>query len=503
MNPLKVLVTSKKQLAFKYGNNFSRLETLFDSLIKADAKKGLDTKLIYIDDKSSAKAAGIELVTIINDKTSKKAVDEIAAKHEPAYIMIVGAADIIPFQCITNPADDDDTEVESDLPYACDAPYSKTIDAYTGPTRVVGRLPDIEGPQKSIAYLKTLITNIIKQKPAPIGKYSKYFAMSTQMWKKSTAMSLQNMFNDNKMLLVSPSGFKPESPVTKEILSPLVHFYNCHGALRKPEYYGQKGNDYPVAMQSPTLVKNLSYGTVIAAECCYGAQIYDPKKINNKNTVNSLASTYLQYGAISFLGSSTIAYGPTDHNSLADLLTQYFIKSILDGASAGRALLEARQKFLSESGPQLDPYELKTLAQFLLLGDPSVQPVISDEDSMSKTMMGGTVQNNRMKLVSKGISLRNSISPSVKTSGDQQSANEAELQSIIKKTDFGNGVKTAVYALKANPHLNGLQKKITDEKVVFRTFIKEKKKQDYQRFRVLVVKENKDQVLGWRVYESR
>lgn len=503
MNPLKVLVTSKKQLEFKYGKNFSRLEALFDSLIKADAKKGVNTKLIYIDDKASTTAAGIEIVDIINDRTSKKVVDEIAAKHEPAYIMIVGAGDVIPFQCITNPADDDDSEVESDLPYACDAPYSKTIDAYTGPTRVVSRLPDIEGQQKNVTYLKTLITNIIKQKPASVNKYSKYFAMSTQMWKKSTAMSLQNMFNDNKMLLLSPSGLNPEAPVTKEILSPLIHFYNCHGAPKRPEYYGQKGNDYPIAMQSAALVKNLSYGTIIAAECCYGAQLYDPKKINNKNTVNSLASTYLQYGAISFLGSSTIAYGPADHNSLADLLTQYFIKSLLDGASAGRALLEARQKFLTESGPQLDPYELKTLAQFLLLGDPSIQPVISDEDLMSKTMMGGSVQNNRMKLMSKGISLRNSISPSEKTSSDQKSANEAELESIMKKTNFGSDAKQAVYALKTNPHLNGLQKKITDEEIVFRTFTKEKKRPDYNRFKVLVVKENKDQVLGWRVYESR
>ena len=505
MNPLKMLVTSKNKLQFKYGKNFAKLETLFQNLMDADKKKGLDTMLIYIDDEASATKAGIKATKLINEKICKKAVDEIAKKHTPAYIVIVGAGDVIPFQNITNPAEDDDVEVQSDLPYACDAPYSKTIDVFTGPTRVVGRLPDVMGVQKDIGYFKTLITNIIKQKPAGLQKYSSYFAMSASVWKKSTAMTLQTVFNDNKMLVLSPSG-EPDKPVTKEILSPLIHFYNCHGAKTDPGYYGQKGNNYPTAISSSNLIKNIAYGTVIAAECCYGAQLYDAANVKN---IYSMANTYLENGAICFLGSSTIAYGPADHNSLADLFTQYFIKSILDGASSGRALLEARQKFLSESGPQLDPYELKTLAQFLLLGDPSVQPVICDEDVFSKTMIGGTVQNNRMKLVSKGISLGNSMSPSVKIDAQPESANREELAGIIRKTRFQNASQKGIYAVQANPALNGIQKNVTGNHIVFRTFIKQKQKYNfnrkhkYNRIKVLVVKENKNQILGWRVYESR
>lgn len=51
-NPLKVLLTSKKNLQFKYGKNFSELENLLNKLIAADAKKGLDTKLVYIDEEA-------------------------------------------------------------------------------------------------------------------------------------------------------------------------------------------------------------------------------------------------------------------------------------------------------------------------------------------------------------------------------------------------------------------------------------------------------------------
>src|SRR4030095_12931852 len=43
--------------------------------------------------------------------------------------------------------------------------------------------------------------------------------------------------------------------------------------------------------------------------------------------------------------------------------------------SVGRAFLEAQQEFIKSSAPRIDVYELKTIAQFLLLGDPSIHLV--------------------------------------------------------------------------------------------------------------------------------
>jgi hypothetical protein len=86
-----------------------------------------------------------------------------------------------------------------------------------------------------------------------------------------------------------------------------------------------------------------------------------------------ICQRYLAQGAYGFFGSSTIAYGPEDSNGAADLITQYFLLAILEGASLGRAALMARQRFVAEVA-ELDPVDLKTLAQFNLLGDPSVHP---------------------------------------------------------------------------------------------------------------------------------
>jgi len=57
---------------------------------------------------------------------------------------------------------------------------------------------------------------------------------------------------------------------------------------------------------------------------------------------------------------------------------------VLAGASLGRAALEARQRFAALY-THLDPTDLKTLAQFYLLGDPSIHPVASVPHALSRT----------------------------------------------------------------------------------------------------------------------
>lgn len=500
MNAIKLVVSSKKNLEFKYGKKISQVNQLLNQLKAADKKKNLDTRIVFIDDAASTKAAGITPVKAITPKACKDVVDGLYKKYIPAYIVILGAQDIFPFQEIDNPADDDDDIVPSDLPYACDKPYSKKISAFTGPTRVVGRIPDLPGQQKDIDYLKTVIENSIKHKSVSPDKYRSYFSVSAFVWKKSTQLSLQNMFNDVKKLQVSPPAGKTYS---KQQLAPLTHFINCHGAPNVTSYYGQKGNSYPDALKSANLSKQVSYGSVVAAECCYGAAVFDSSQFDLPD--QSIANNYLGSGAIAFVGSSTIAYGPADSNALADLVTQYFIKNIMAGASSGRALLEARQAFLTDSGPQLDPYELKTLAQFYLLGDPSVQPALREDETKSAiTMTSGSIQNNRLNLFNKGISLLKSLMPSQKKKTKPAPADKKKLSQILRATNFEKATKEQVYDLPSKgPKPVGLQKKLTGENARFRTFIKPLKKNNIHLTKVLVVKEDNTQVLGWKVYESR
>ena len=250
----------------------------------------------------------------------------------------------------------------------------RAISPRKGPTRVVGRLPDLamkQGPQPwQPTYLLGLLKIAATYKARNVDQYNTYFGLTTHSWQKSTHLSLTEIFGGNPALVISP----PRGPAHGKALKSLSHFINCHGGDTDPNFYGEKKDDQPKSLTSKGLVRKISSGTVIAAECCYGAQMYDSVTLAIDLPI---CQRYLMQGAYGFFGSSTIAYGPAVGNGAADFITQYFLKAILEGASLGRAALLARQQFVAQTN-ELDPVDLKTLGQFSLLGDPSVTPAEVD-----------------------------------------------------------------------------------------------------------------------------
>jgi len=499
MATLKVIISSKKNLQNKYGTSFNVVDKLLKNLVVSDGKRGITTQIVYIDDATSASKAGITKVTTVTRPSAKKAVDELYKKLNPAYITLFGADDVFPFQEIKNPANDDDTLVPSDLPYACDNAYSTDISKFTGPTRVVGRIPDIQG-LADLEYLKITFNTIINYKKVKAEKLLNYFAITADVWKKSTQQSLSNMFSNNTNLKNCPIVVSPHA---SSDLKPLIHFYNCHGSPTDSKFYGQKGNNYPTAQHSLHLNGKISLGTIVAAECCYGAELYDPTNEGTRNW--SIANTYFKNKAIAFTGSSTISYGPASGNGLADLITQYFIKNVINGSSTGRALLEARQKFLSVNGPHLDPYELKTLAQFYLLGDPSIQAIIEVASNSSSD----TVDNRRLNLFNKGLNLAATIAPSERVDSPLRKSKKVvteEIKNIFEQTGFSGNEEEVLFEVKSkNRKVDAFAKGFSGgENITFRAFIQESQKVNGTNiFDVLVLKESGKELLGWKVYSRK
>jgi hypothetical protein len=378
----KVIVTNLGALKAKYPAGAQRIRDAVGRLIAADRKRGLATVLVAIDSASDMRAAKGAAVTSASDpRQAKAAIDAVWNAYTPDYLLILGAPDVVPMQVLANPArGDGDASVPSDLPYACAAPYGTDPAAFLGPTRVVGRLPDLVGGSDP-SYLVKLLGTAARYLSRPRDSYQRYLGLSAQIWQASTALSLKNVFGDSAALQTTP----PRGPAwSASQLATRVHFINCHGADASSQYYGQPSSgqeQYPVAHDAARLKSRISNGTVVAAECCYGAQLYDPS--HNQGQAG-ISSTYLADGAYGFFGSTTIAYGPSEGNGQADLICQFFLDSVLGGASIGRAALEARHRFASLY-THLDPTDLKTLAQFYLLGDPSVQPVSAVPHALSRT----------------------------------------------------------------------------------------------------------------------
>lgn len=391
----KVIVTNLTALRQKYeAAGVKTIQAAVKDLIAADKQRGLTTMLVALDDAAGMKKLKAPPVKDATDlKQNKKAIDGVYKALVPDYLLILGAIDVVPHQDVKNPLysppptdGDDDEFAYSDLPYACDAPYSQDVNDFTGPTRVVGRLPDLTGATGSPKYLLGLLKTATKWQSRPRSEYQNYLGISAEKWRASTAESLMKIFNSDKDLQTSPKrGYKWRTP----LVGRRVHFINCHGGKMIPDFYGQSGtddDDMPISHQAAYIAQTkLPEGTVAAAECCYGGQLYDPSGAENGQM--GMCNTYLNKKAYGFFASTTTAYGPASGTDQADLICQYFLQRVLGGASLGRAALEARHRFIEKTAP-LNLKNQKTLAQFNLFGDPSITAVAA---ATSKLAVGSKI----------------------------------------------------------------------------------------------------------------
>jgi len=182
----KVIATNVTALKGKYGDKYPRVKAAIDALIKADLACGLKTMLIALDSPSGMKRVKGKPVSKASDERgAKAAVDAIYKHYQPDYVLLLGAPDVVPHIQLTNPMtgtpdDDDDPSVPSDVPYACDAAWSRRPQNFVGPTRVVGRLPDLTGANDP-AYLVKLLTAAAGYTPRDRSDYSGHFAITAPM----------------------------------------------------------------------------------------------------------------------------------------------------------------------------------------------------------------------------------------------------------------------------------------------------------------------------------
>ena len=398
----KVIVTHSGALAAKYGDRAADVQRAIDDLIAADAGRDVQTQLVALDD--SAGAAGSSAVTDAADADQAKgAVDAVAKALSPDYLMLLGGPDVVPHCPLDNPAQgDDDATVPSDLPFACDAPASKAPQDFLAPTRVVARLPDVPGASDPDVLLRELaVATSWTSHPAPDSP----LGISAEVWENSTALSLTQLYGASGDMQVAPD----DGPDWADpLLSRRVHFINCHGAPDTPQFFGQRGDDYPVAHDAALVDGHLTEGTILAAECCYGGQLFEPT-----DGALGMPFAYLRSGAYGVFASTTIAYGPANSNDQADVICRQFVASVAAGASIGRAGLEAYQGYIAASSP-LDPIDLKTIAQFVVLGDPSVHPVAAAQPggaglTKAKGVAAASVEERREVLASSGYDLGRTV----------------------------------------------------------------------------------------------
>ncbi|MBK7129056.1 MAG: hypothetical protein IPH66_06790 [Crocinitomicaceae bacterium] len=503
MNVDKLIVSNKSRLKAKYGGNLPHIESILKQLIESDKNRGIITKVVYLDSTQVNTYNATPIVSNYEDeRQNKRTIDKLFNYFKPDYLMILGSKDVIPHIWLKNIIQgDQDTEIDSDLPYACEKAFSRNIKDYISPTRVVGRLPDITGGNDH-KYLVGLISNVINSKPKPLSDYSTYFGLSTKKWQGSTRESIMNIFGTSNNVLLAPPFVGPTSAQMKN----RIHFFNCHGDTLSNEFYGEDflGNQ-PAAFNSGHISNSVPFGTVVAAECCYGAELYNPNLANGKVSV---CNTYLENNSIAYLGSTTIAYGPADGQGLADIITQDFIINVRGGSSIGRAFLQARQDFIHRARPYIDATELKTIAQFILLGDPSVHPVKAAEPKTaiySKSIgvsanKGADRKHRRKELEEIGKTLAKIIDAPVLLKESVLQGAMKMVNEALKKFEFKQP-SVSSFTFKNASLLEG--KHLRSKKPVHHVYLeKTSNKYGFSKTRLLVVKDtNSEPIIS--LYESK
>ena len=378
----KVIVTNKCSLQRKYGGNWTNIQAAITELMNKDLTRGLSSELIFLDDHTVMSGlGGVAVLSDTSPQQNLEAVKAVVTARNPTYVMLLGSIDVIPHQNLTNPIygdgnleRDPDETAWSDLPYASRVPYSQNIGDFVTPTVSVGRLPDItHGTDAN--YLIGLLHIAKDYQCQPRSAYKHYMGLSKLDWQPFTELSLKADFGNATAIKVIDG--MVHSPWPTALLKNLSHFVNCEGLPFHPKYFASGvGFANQVALDAEELKNIILEGTVVAAECCYGAQLYNPALAGNKP---SMGNVYLANKAYGYLGTSTVAYGgttvhPRPVDDFAVLICQFFMKHILAGASLGGALLLTRQEYVGSKTPLSDT-DLKTLAQFNLMGDPSLRPV--------------------------------------------------------------------------------------------------------------------------------
>jgi Peptidase family C25 len=379
-NATKIIVVNRRATTVKYGPlGWKKIHAAMNALVKADMRRALTTRVLALDTATDAKKVGAPAIPpgeLIDAPAVKRFIDAAWSTLQPDYIMLLGATDLLPQADLDNPLwtgspdDDPDASIPTDLPYACDGQLVREVSAYRGPTRVVGRLPDLVGATEPSYLLRLLDTathwaTIDAPRPLPV------FAISTLTWRRSTTTSVSLIGGADGPVHTCPA----DGPgwTKAQLDAPLV-FVNCHGGEFDPTWYGEKfahQATLPPAVDASRLHALVRPGTVVAAECCYGTMHWDP---GNAGGQAGVASSWLGEGSYGVFGSSTTAYGPASGNANADVITRMFLEAVVAGASLGRAALTARQRYVQAASP-LGPMDLKTLGQFELWGDPSIHPI--------------------------------------------------------------------------------------------------------------------------------
>ena len=292
---------------------------------------------------------------------------QLRSGASPDSILIVGDQRVFPGFSLPNPVAD--RSIDPDLSVLSDNPYgqfdwTQPQDAVLPPC-AVGRIA--AGVNESAAGLCALLDSQINLRQGHRMK-SGYVEIVSRQW-QDASNSVLSFTTPSSRVILSPDGRVTAANASS--LDCKFLYCNLHGFLNASAWSGyDNGLSFPVPALTPDAFQSdFVGGTVVFTEACYGLAI------SGKSTGASNALSLIAAGAAAVVGATGLAFGTATaqpQNLIdADVLARGFFNSAASaGTSLGECLANARSA-LSGTSSRSDPFVVKTLLEFQLLGDPS------------------------------------------------------------------------------------------------------------------------------------
>ncbi|MDW8147059.1 MAG: tetratricopeptide repeat protein [Roseiflexaceae bacterium] len=388
----QIVLSSRAALHQRFGaDGFAALDRRLRQYATALQRRGVMAHICYCDDANSLRLEdGVATAPVAAEagalrdllRTLSGALAERGRALGAA--LIIGGDEIVPFHRLPNPLPDDDIVVLSDNPYATDDP------AYIAPQRMVARLPDGNSGDPSLLFAQLDRMTAYHYGSRPQANRSRRFfgqrrahdapeldiwsaGYCAEIWKDVSRAVLDALTADAP--LTSSPPHLAETLDLRALHNRRLLYFNLHGAAGLPNFYGQPDTVWPgaatrlpVALRPNQVDADMADGVLILSEACYGAEII------GRTVDTSIPLRALARGALAVVGATVNAYGSLSDPLIgADLLFQHILKHLARGEPIGRALHQARIEFAQEMYRRqgfLDDVDIKTLIEFVLLGDP-------------------------------------------------------------------------------------------------------------------------------------
>lgn len=359
-----LILTSEAALRRRYGDPaWQNICDDIDTLLRRRRARGIASQLLYLEQGWPSSGIGAVSPEPAAIAAMLAAIDAWLHERGDAVesLLILGDPAIVPFAAIDDPVPDSDRMVLTDWPYGL-------ADADSWLARwPVGRLPDRPAAQPQL--LRALLAFAAAGHSQPSAAPARLLGFSAESWYHVSRHVLADIGVDGDLLVVPPE--LSLAVVQTLIVAAGVVYCNLHGLPDQPAWYGHApGGQLVPALRPSDLVGLILARPVVFSQACYGAAL--PAGA----TGESLALSFLQCGALAFIGSAVLSYGafelPIEDS---DLLAQQFLLALGGAESIGAALQLARiatvRAALLAQG-FLDDDDRKVLQSFVLYGDPTL-----------------------------------------------------------------------------------------------------------------------------------